>query len=81
MLGMPMGATGGTAGLGGRPGVPNPPAAGVVGMELTGLAWGTAPAAASRARAFKSLSLPASMIPLKVPVRNVAMGMISSKNF
>ncbi len=78
---MPMGATGGTAGLSGRPGVPNPLVAGVVGMELTGRAWGTAPAAASRALAFKSLSLPANMIPLKVPVRNVAMGMISSKNF
>ena len=78
---MPMGATGGTAGLGGMLGVPNPPMAGVVDMELTGRAWGTAPAAASRARAFKSLSLPASMIPLKVPVRNVAMGMINSKNF
>ena len=49
MLGMPMGAVGGTAGLGGMLGVPNPPAAGVVGMELTGRAWGTAPAAASRA--------------------------------
>ena len=28
-----------------------------------------------------SLPVPASMIPLRVPVRNVAMGMISSKNF
>ena len=76
-----MGAVGGTAGLGGKPGGANPPMAGVVGMELTGRACGTAPAAASKALAFKSLSLPASMIPESVPVRNVAMGMISSKNF
>ena len=82
--GMPMGATGGTGGLGGDAIEPNPPAPGVlaaVGMELTGRACGTAPAAASRALALRSLSLPASMIPESVPVRNVAMGMINSKNF
>ena len=79
--GMPMGATGDTGGLGGNAIEPNPPVLGAPGMGLTGRACGTAPAAASRALAFKSLSLPASMIPESVPVRNVAMGMISSKNF
>ncbi len=79
--GMLMGAAGGMGGLGGTPGVPNPPMAGGVAKPLTGRALGTAPAAASRALALRSLSLPASMIPLKVPVRNVAMGMINSKNF
>ncbi len=50
------------------------------GAGDTGLALGTAPAAASKALALRSLSLPANMMPDKVPVKNVAMGMISSKN-
>lgn len=37
--------------------------------------------AASSALALRSLSLPANMIPLNVPVKNVAIGMINSKNF
>ena len=37
--------------------------------------------AASSAFALKSLSLPANMIPDSVPVKNVAIGIINSKNF
>ena len=37
--------------------------------------------AASNAFARNSLSLPANMIPLSVPVKNVAIGIINSKNF
>ena len=37
--------------------------------------------AASSAFALRSLSLPASMMPDKVPVKNVAIGIINSKNF
>ena len=37
--------------------------------------------AASSAFARKSLSLPANIIPDKVPVKNVAIGIINSKNF
>ena len=46
-----------------------------------GRAGWLAPAAASMALALRSLSLPASMIPLKMPVRNVDMGTSISKNF
>ena len=55
----------------------NPPPDGVLGVGL-----GDPPLlAASKALALRSLSLPASIIPLNVPVKNVAIGMISSKNF
>ncbi|NDC22871.1 MAG: hypothetical protein EB078_08545 [Proteobacteria bacterium] len=37
--------------------------------------------AASNAFAFKSLSPPANIIPDNVPVKNVAIGIINSKNF
>ena len=37
--------------------------------------------AASNAFARNSLSLPANMIPDRVPVKNVAIGIINSKNF
>ena len=37
--------------------------------------------AASNAFALRSLSLPANIIPDKVPVKNVAIGIINSKNF
>lgn len=53
---------------------------GAGGVDGLGLIVG-ALLAASSALARRSLSLPANMIPLKVPVKNVAMGMISSKNF
>ena len=56
---------------------PNPLDDGELGAGLGG-----APLfAASRALACRSLSPPASMIPLRVPVKNVAIGIISSKNF
>ena len=56
---------------------PPPPSDGVVGAGL-----GEPPLLAAFSASIRaSLSLPASMIPDKVPVRNVAIGMISSKNF
>ena len=54
-----------------------PLAGGVVGLGLTVGAL----LAASNAFALRSLSLPANMIPDNVPVKNVAIGMINSKNF
>ena len=78
--GMP-GGGGGNPGapIMGRGGTGAPDAPGKGGM--LGLAGVLAPAAASMALAFKSLSLPASMMPLKMPVRNVDMGTSISKNF
>lgn len=83
------GGGGGIPGMpgGGRPGAPimgrggtgAPGAPGKGGM--LGLAGVLAPAAASMALAFNSLSLPASMMPLKIPVRKVLMGTSISKNF
>ena len=68
-------------------GVPNP----VLLLELVEVvvlgAFGGGPEtvgglfAASNALALKSLSLPANIIPDKVPVKNVAIGIINSKNF
>jgi hypothetical protein len=55
----------------------SPLGAGVVGAGLTVGAL----LAASNAFALKSLSPPANMIPLSVPVKNVAIGIINSKNF
>ena len=55
----------------------NPLGAGVVGAGLTVGAL----LAASSALALKSLSPPANIIPLNVPVKNVAIGIINSKNF
>ena len=56
----------------------NPPlAGGVVGLGLTVGAL----LAASRALALRSLSPPANIIPDNVPVKNVAIGIINSKNF
>ena len=55
----------------------NPLGLGVVGAGLTVGAL----LAASSALALKSLSPPANMIPLSVPVKNVAIGIINSKNF
>ena len=55
----------------------NPLGAGVVGAGLTAGAL----LAASNALALRSLSPPANMIPLSVPVKNVAIGIINSKNF
>ena len=56
---------------------PEPPR---LGLGVLGL--GDPPLlAASSALALRSLSLPASIIPDRVPVKNVAIGMISSKNF
>ena len=83
------GGGGGIPGMpgGGRPGAPimgrggtGAPGAPDKGGML-GLAGVLAPEAASMALAFKSLSFPASMIPLKIPVRNVLMGTSISKNF
>ena len=56
---------------------PPPPSDGVLGAGL-----GEPPLlAAFSASILASLSLPASIIPERVPVKNVAIGMISSKNF
>ena len=49
----------------------------VDGAGLTGVGL----VAASSAFIFASLSLPANMIPERVPVKNVAIGIINSKNF
>ena len=74
-------------GGGGRLG---PPIMGLVGTGapgalgkggMLGLAGVLAPAAASMALALRSLSLPANMIPLRIPVRNVDIGTSISKNF
>ena len=46
------------------------------GAETTGGLF-----AASNAFPLRSLSLPANMIPDRVPVKNVAIGIINSKNF
>ena len=59
-----------------RPGVKDVVGAFGGGPETTGGLL-----AASSAFALKSLSLPANIIPDKVPVKNVAIGIINSKNF
>jgi len=65
-----VGDTGGVANTG-------PETDGVVGAGETGVGL----FAASNAFAFKSLSLPANIIPDNVPVKKVAIGIIISKNF